>query len=104
MDGLVLRVTGRTKAGRRDELLQLFEEHLAPRAEANDAQPLVVWVASNDDPDGFELFEIYRDGAAADENARTPWFAAYVAASTPVLAAPPSMTMGTPRWLKGIAL
>ena len=35
MTQLVLEIAGRTKPGKREDLLGLFETHLAPRAEAN---------------------------------------------------------------------
>lgn len=104
MDGLVLSVRGRAKSGRREELLALFEEHLAPRAEKNRAQRLVVWSADNDDGDSFELFEVYDDPAAARSNAKQPWFAAYLGAAMPLLDGPPAMSTGTPRWVKGVIL
>ena len=101
---LVLTVRGRTKTGKRDELFALFEKHLAPRAEKNQAQRLVVWAADADDADTFSLIEIYDDASAAAANANTSWFAEYMAASTPLLEGMPSMTAGSPRWVKGVRL
>jgi quinol monooxygenase YgiN len=100
----VLTVRGRTKAGKRDDLFTLFEKHLAPRAERNGSQRLVVWAADRDDPDGFSLIEIYDDPAAAVANAGAPWFADYVGASMPLLDGVPATTTGTPKWVKGVNL
>ena len=100
---MVLRITGRTKPGRRDDLLALFEEHLAPRAVANTSQRLVLWNAAMDDPNGFELIEMYDDPAIADENAQADWFAAYLGATMPLLDGGPSMQRFEPRWSTGIA-
>jgi quinol monooxygenase YgiN len=102
--GWVLSLRGRARSGRREELLGLFEEHLAPRAERNRAQRLVVWSADDDDGDAFELFEIYDDPAAARANAAEPWFAAYLEAAMPLLDGPPAVSTGTPRWVKGVNL
>jgi len=99
---LMLEIRGRTMPGKREDLLRLFEEHLAPRAEQNQAQKLVVWAADDTDDDAFVLFEIYSDKTAADANAKAEWFAEYIAASGPLLAGPPTMTLGTPRWTKGV--
>jgi quinol monooxygenase YgiN len=99
---LVLEIVGRTKPGRREDLLRLFEGHLAPRAEANDSQVLVVWAADYADDDKFVLFEIYRDRAAAEANGRADWFGRYMAEAGPLLADPPIVISATPRWSKGV--
>ena len=96
-------VSGRVKAGKREELYALFQEHLAPRATKNPAQHVVVWVADESDPDVFHLFEVYRDRAAMDQNARADWFWAYMSAAGPLLDGQPTMKLGAPRWTKGVA-
>ena len=101
---LLLAIRGRTKTGKRDELFALFEKHLAPRAEKNREQRLVVWAADADDGDAFSLIEIYDNASAAATNANAAWFAEYMAASSPLLDGRPSMTTGTPRWVKGVRL
>jgi quinol monooxygenase YgiN len=101
---VVLTLRGRTKAGKREDLFTLFETHLAPRAEKNGSQPLVVWAADRDDADRFSLIEIYDDAAAAMANAEARWFADYVRASIPLLDGVPEMTTGTPKWVKGVNL
>jgi quinol monooxygenase YgiN len=94
----------KTKAqpGRRDDLFALYRELMAPRAEANDAQEVVVWCADQHDPDAFFLFEIYASGEAMGTNAAAPWFADYMAKAGPLLASEPEVAMATPRWSKGI--
>ena len=95
-------VSGRTQPGKRDELLRLFEEHLAPRAQANPRQTTVVWMADSGDDDAFHLFEIYSDPAAMEENSKADWFWAYIAKTAPLLDGQPVMRLATPRWSKGV--
>lgn len=97
---MVIRSTARP--GKRDELFSLYQEHLAPRAEANEAQEVVVWCADQHDPDSFVLFELYRDAEALGANARADWFEAYMAAAMPLLAGEPQVTMATPMWSTGV--
>jgi quinol monooxygenase YgiN len=104
MTAIATIITGRTQLGCRDELAALFEEHLAPRAEANAAQPVVVWVPDEADGDTFHPFEIYTDPAAMAANAKTDWFAAYMGAAAPILDGPPTMRSGVPRWWKGVTI
>ena len=94
-------VSCKTKAGKRDELFGLFRQHLAPRAEANSAQSLVVWLADQADANEFHLFEIYSDPAAMEENSKAEWFWAYIALAAPLLDGQPVMKIATPRWAKG---
>ena len=94
-------VSGRTKPGKRDELYKLFEQHLAPRATKNDAQKVVVWMADNNDPQAFHLFEIYHDAAAMEANSKADWFWAYMSQAGPLLDGQPEMKLAAPRWTKG---
>jgi quinol monooxygenase YgiN len=97
-------IKGRAQPGKRDEIRKLFEAHLAPRALASEAQPIVVWCADNGDPDGFYLWEVYADPASMEANGRAPWFGEYMAAVGPLLGAQPEVTTATPLWVKpGIA-
>jgi len=98
MASIATIVTGRAKAGKRDELYRLFEQQLKPRAERNGAQQAVVWIADELDPQTFHLFEIYRDRESMDANARAEWFGAYMAQAGPLLDGQPQMRMGSVRW------
>jgi quinol monooxygenase YgiN len=93
-------VSVKTRPGKRDEVLKLFRQHLAPRATGNPAQEVVVWVADAADQDTFHLFEIYSDQAAMEKNAKADWFGAYMAQAGPLLAGMPEMRVGEPRWIK----
>lgn len=95
-------ITSRAAPGKRDELYALYQDHLAPRAEANPAQEVVVWCADQQDEDVFVLFEIYGDAGALGENAKSDWFADYMAAAMPLLAGEPQVVMATPKWSTGL--
>ncbi len=88
--------------GKRDELFELYRNHLAPRAEANEDQEVVVWCADQQNPDVFVLFEIYRNAEALGANAGADWFAAYMAEAMPLLAGEPEVLMAEPRWSTGL--
>ena len=102
MDSVALIITSTAAPGKRDELYDLYRQQLAPRAEANEAQQVVVWCADQQDPDRFVLFEIYRDAEALGANAGADWFAEYMQAAMPLLAGEPQVVMASPRWSTGI--
>ena len=102
MTKLAMIIKTTAAPGKRDELYQLYIERLAPRAEANQAQEVVVWCADQQDPDTFVLFEIYRDSDALGANASSEWFAAYMADAMPLLAGEPEVIMAEPRWSTGL--
>lgn len=95
-------ISGRARAGRRDEVYASSMRHLAERADANPAQPLVVWAADNGDADRFCLVEFYKNPAQAAENAQAEWFWAHMAEVGPLLADEPTVQNLTPRWTKGV--
>lgn len=104
MENMAMLITTRTRPGKRDEVRRLYEEHLAPRAAANDGQQLVVWAADHADPDVFHLFEIYRDAGAAEAAGQAPWFWEYLALVGPLLDGQPEVRTATPEWAKGVSI
>jgi quinol monooxygenase YgiN len=108
MSKLAMIVKTKTQPNQRVEALHLFEKHLAQRAQANDAQELVVWCADESDADTFYLVEIYssRDAFQANGQAgfQEGWFLAYMQEVQPLLAGEPTVIMATPQWAKGIQL
>ena len=102
MAKLVLIIKGKAQPGKRDEVRQLFEQHLASRANSNDAQEVVVWSADDNDPDAFHLFELYSDRDAFQANAEAPWFKEYMVKVGPLIAGRPELIMATPHWSKGV--
>ena len=102
MGELAIFVESKAKPGKRNEIRELYEKLMAPRAIDNDAQEVVLWCADQHDPDGFFLFEIYSNAAAMGANAQADWFAEYMAQAGPLLAGEPAVTMGSPVWVKGV--
>ena len=102
MTSVAVLVKTRTQPGKRDDAFALYQELLAPRALANAAQSVVVWVADSNDPDVFFLFEMYTDPAAMASNAESDWFADYMQRATPLLAGEPDFAMGQALWSKGL--
>ena len=102
MSELAMIVSSTALPGKRQEVFDLYLEHLAPRAEANDDQHVVIWCADQQDDDVFHLIEVYRSAEAMGANAQAPWFAAYMEQAMSLLAAQPQVHMATPQWSKGI--
>ena len=101
MTKIAMIITSTAAPGKRDELFDLYCEDLAPRAENNPGQELVVWCADQQNADVFHLCEIYADGETLGANAQAPWFADYMAKAMPLLAGEPAVSMAEPRWSKG---
>jgi quinol monooxygenase YgiN len=102
MTKVAIIIESNAAPGKRDDLFALYQEHLAPRAEANERQEAVVWCADQQDPDAFILFEIYADTVALAANAGADWFGDYMQKAMPLLAGEPKVTMATPLWSTGV--
>ena len=102
MSKLAMIIKTRTQPGKRAEVATLYQEYLAPRAEQNEEQEVVVWCNDAHDPDVFYLFEIYANQEAMGANAQSPWFAEYMAAAGPLLAGEPDVAMALPTWSSGL--
>ena len=102
MAKLALIIKSKAQPGKRNEIHELYQEHMAPRAEENERQEVVVWCDDASDADAFYLFEIYRDQESFGANAQAPWFGAYMSAAGPLLAGEPEVLMAVPIWAKGV--
>ena len=100
--GMIISSTARP--GKRNELYDLYREHLAPRAEANENQEVVVWSEDQQNEDVFHLFELYRDAESFQANAGSEFFAAYMEKAMPLLAGEPEVRLVNPRWATGVEL
>lgn len=99
---LAMIITSTVQPGKRDEVHELWVDHLAPAAMANERQPVVVWCDDSGDENTFHLFEIYADEEAMGVNAQSDAFAGYMAAVMPLLAGEPTVRMASARWSKGV--
>ena len=100
---VVVEVTA--KDGKRDEVRALWDKHLRPQLERPDsAQDLYLVCDDASDPNKLLLIELYNDPSRMRANAQAPWFHAYMQEVEPLLDGPPRMSMGNPRWAKGVAV
>ncbi|MEM7339286.1 MAG: antibiotic biosynthesis monooxygenase [Actinomycetota bacterium] len=97
---MALIIKSTAQPGQRNAIFSHYQEQMAPRAEDNDAQEVVVWCADQHDPDVFYLFEVYRDAESFGANAQAPWFAQYMETVGPLLAGEPEVSMASPQWAK----
>ncbi len=102
MGELAMIISTTTQQGKREEVRSVYQELMAPRAEENEAQRVVVWCDDQQNEDRFHLFEIYSDPAAMGANASAPWFAEYMTRVGPLLAEEPAVSMATVRWSNGL--
>lgn len=104
MPKLALIIKTRTQPGKRDEVRQLYEKMLAPRALENAAQEFVAMNYDANDADVFYLYEIYASQEAFQASSQAPWFWEYMGAAGPLLDGQPEVMMATPMWAKGIGV
>lgn len=102
MGTTALFITSKAQPGKRDEVFDLYRRMMAPAAEANPNQEVVVWCADQHDPDTFHLFEVYSDAEQFGANASSQVFADYMQAAGPLLAAEPTVGIASPKWSKGL--
>lgn len=98
---IALIISTTVQDGRREDVHQLWLEHLAEAATSNDSQTTVVWCDDQAQENTFHLFEIYSDEESFGANAQSGAFADYMTAVMPLLAGEPVIRTATPRWVKG---
>ena len=104
MAKIALFVKATTKPGKRDEVRQLWEEHLKPHAEGNDAHEICFYCYGIEDENTICLFEVFSDPSELETGLHSDWFAAYREAVGPLLAGPPELVTAIPLWAKGASV
>lgn len=104
-DKLAVVVEVNTHAGKRDGVRVLWDKHLRPQLERPDsAQELYLVCDDANNPNKLLLIELYNDPSRMSANAEAPWFRAYMQEVGPLLDGQPRMSLGKPRWVKGVAV
>ena len=100
MTALALIVKHKTQPGKRDEVRQVWERHMAPAIAANPGHTTYFYGFDNADPDSICAFQQYSSIEASQEFLRTSSYAAYLKDVGPLLIGPPQVTFLTPMWSK----
>ena len=101
MSQIALFVKHKTLPGKRDEVREVWERHMAPTIAANPGHSAYFYCFDNSDADSICAFQLYASSQAAEDFLKTPSYAAYLKAVEPLLSGPPHVTPLTPIWTKG---
>lgn len=92
----------RSLPGRRDELVTVWDEHMLDAIAENDAHEAYVYSEDVADRDVLMVFQQYSSQEAGEAFLQTPEYRAYLAASEPLLAGPPEVTVVRQLWSKNV--
>lgn len=87
--------------GRRDDVKAIWEKQVKDHAAKSPAVSMSVYSFDTQDPDAITLFEVLDDASVLTSLYQELWFKRYIAEMGALLAAPPSISVGTPVWIKG---
>ena len=104
MPKLALFVKMKAQPGKREEVKQLWEEHVKPHSEGEKALDISCYCYALEDEDTICLFELISDPSALKATMQSGWFAAYQEQLKPLLAGPPEIITASAIWAKGVAL
>ncbi len=97
-----LFVRHKTLPGKRDEVREVWERHMAPAIASNPGHTAYFYCFDNSDPDSICAFQQYASAEASQDFLKTDNYAAYLKEVEPLLSGPPQVTALTPMWSKGI--
>ena len=100
MTSFALIIKHKTLPGKRDEVLKVWMEHMAPAIAANPGHTSYFYCFDNSDPDSIYAFQQYVSMEASQEFLKTDSYAAYLKNVEPLLSGPPQVTALTPMWAK----
>ena len=100
MTSFALIIKHKTLPGKRDEVLTVWMEHMAPAIAVNPGHTSYFYCFDNNDPDSIYAFQQYVSAEASQEFLKTESYAAYLKNVEPLLSGPPQVTALTPMWAK----
>ena len=100
MTPFALMIKHRTRPGKRDEVRNVWERHMASAITANAGHAAYFYCFDNTEPDSIWAFQQYVSIEASLEFLQTSSYAAYLKEVEPLLAGPPRVTALTPVWSK----
>ena len=92
----------KTLPGRRDQVRQIWEKHMAPAVSANSDHTAYCYCFDKADPDAICAFQQYASAEAAREFLCTSRYLAYVQEVEPLLAVSPQVIELLPVWTKDL--
>lgn len=100
MTQIALIIRHQTLPGKRDEVREVWERHMAPAIAANPGHTAYVYCFDTADPDAIYAFQQYTSLEASEDFLKTQMYAAYLQEVEPLLAGSPQVTTLTPVWQK----
>lgn len=100
MAELAIFISVTTKAGKRDQLRMLWEQHLKERAAENEHQSIYIYAFDLQNENLIHITEVYETMAAFEENSNAEWFSNYMTEAGPLIDGEPVFRMASPEWIK----
>jgi len=87
--------------GKRDEVRQVWEKFVKPRANANPAHQAYFYCYDESDADVIMVYQQYPDATSASEFMKGSWYSDYLNEVGQFIAMPPHVTTAKVIWAKG---
>lgn len=100
MTSFALIIKHKTKPGKRDEVKEVWEKHMAPAVTANIDHTAYFYCFDNNDPDSIFAFQQYSSIEDSKDFLTRDSYIAYLNEVEPLLAGSPEITALTPVWSK----
>ena len=100
MAELAIFISVRAKAGKRDQLRALWEQHLKERAAENEHQSTYIYAYDLQNENLIHITEVYETMVAFEENSNAEWFSNYMIEAASLIDGEPVFHMASPQWIK----
>jgi quinol monooxygenase YgiN len=100
MSKQALFIRHQAKPGRRDEVRQVWETFVKPRAAVNPGHEAYYFCYDEGDPDTICVFQLYSSREEMDAFLAGEWYPDYLKAVGEVVAAPPQISPASLVWQK----
>lgn len=103
MQQRALFVRHRAKPGMRNQMQDIWQTYVKPRAEANPDHLAYFFCLDAEDADVVSVFQLFRSAQAVKEFMAGDWYPEYLAKVGEVVAEAPTILEAIPAWIKEMA-
>lgn len=100
MPQTALFIQHHTRPGQRDAMRRIWDRHVRPRVEQNDAHLFYFFCEDALDPDIVRVFQVYESDEAMNEFLGGAWYQEYLREVATVVTAPPRIFPAPLVWSK----
>ncbi len=100
MEKIALFVRHKSKLGQRENVRDVWERYVKPRAQSNPNHEAYYFCYDESDEDVISVFQLFSNKQAVDSFMKGEWYAEYLKEVSEYILEAPQLITAVPQWIK----